>query len=388
MSPGRGGGRRARGGWLAAVATVALAAGGLANLRGAMAAQLLDPGAAPPRTFKPGEVWRDTGGRPVQAHGGCLLHDTAGSGAYFWFGENKDGPTYSPDPGRSPARCDVIGISVYRSTNLYDWEYLGLALPAAAKEDTGSDLHPSRVVERPKVIHNEATGQYVMWMHIDDPTYKDARVGVAVSAKPEGPYSYKGSFRPHGEESRDFTVFKDDDDKTAYYVGSSENNRVTHISPLTEDYLGVAGDAFNRVFIGESREAPAVFKSEGAYLIVSSGCSGWAPNAAEVHVAADMMGEWTSLGNPAQGTESERKTTFRSQSTFVLPLRGRPGEYIFLADRWNQHNLSDSRYVWLPMTVRDVAPEALATTAVGDGDKRLWKSVSIRWRDAWSLEDI
>ena len=282
----------------------------------------------------------------------------------------------------------MIGISVYRSENLYDWEYLGLALPAAAKEDTGSDLHPSRVVERPKVIHNEATGKYVMYVHIDDPTYKDARVGVAVAAKPEGPYSYRNSFRPHGEESRDFTVFKDDDDKTAYYVGSSENNRVTHISPLTEDYLGVAGDAFNRVFIGESREAPAVFKSEGAYLIVSSGCSGWAPNAAEVHVAADMMGEWTSLGNPAQGTESERKTTFRSQSTFVLPLRGRPGEYIFLADRWNQHNLSDSRYVWLPMTVRDVAPEALATTAVGDGEKRLWKSVSIRWRDAWSLEDI
>ena len=94
----------------------------------------------------------------------------------------------------------------------------------------------------------------------------------------------------------------------------------------------MAGDTFNRVFIGESREAPAVFKSEGAYLIVSSGCSGWAPNAAEVHVAADMMGEWTSLGNPAQGTESERKTTFRSQSTFVLPLRGRPGEYSAITD--------------------------------------------------------
>ena len=102
MALGRGG-RRARG-WLAAVATAALAAGDLANLRGAMAAQLQDPGAGAPRTFKPGEVWPDADGRPVQAHGGGLLHDTAGSGAYFWFGENKDGPTYSPDPGRSPAR--------------------------------------------------------------------------------------------------------------------------------------------------------------------------------------------------------------------------------------------------------------------------------------------
>ena len=33
--------------------------------------------------------------------------------------------------------------------------------------DVSSDLHPSKVVERPKVIYNDATGKFVMWMHID-----------------------------------------------------------------------------------------------------------------------------------------------------------------------------------------------------------------------------
>lgn len=38
--------------------------------------------------------------------------------------------------------------------------------------------------------------------------YKRARLGIAVAPKPAGPYVYLRSFQPHGEESRDFTVFQ------------------------------------------------------------------------------------------------------------------------------------------------------------------------------------
>jgi len=41
------------------------------------------------------------------------------------------------------------------------------------------DLHKSNVLERPKVIYNEKTKKYVMWMHIDDANYNKAIVGVA-----------------------------------------------------------------------------------------------------------------------------------------------------------------------------------------------------------------
>lgn len=40
--------------------------------------------------FIPGEVWKDTDGNPINAHGGGLLyHD----GAYYWYGEYKKGKT-------------------------------------------------------------------------------------------------------------------------------------------------------------------------------------------------------------------------------------------------------------------------------------------------------
>ncbi len=40
--------------------------------------------------FISGEVWKDTDGNPINAHGGGLLyHD----GAYYWYGEYKKGKT-------------------------------------------------------------------------------------------------------------------------------------------------------------------------------------------------------------------------------------------------------------------------------------------------------
>lgn len=63
------------------------------------------------------------------------------------------------------------------------------------------------VLERPKVMHNPRTGKFVMWMHIDSGDYQLARLGVAISDNPHGPFRYQGSFRPHGQQSRDFTVF-------------------------------------------------------------------------------------------------------------------------------------------------------------------------------------
>lgn len=47
-------------------------------------------------------------------------------------------------------------------------------------QDSG-DLGPDRVVERPKVIYNEETSTYVLWLHIDDSSYGEAKTGVATS---------------------------------------------------------------------------------------------------------------------------------------------------------------------------------------------------------------
>jgi hypothetical protein len=70
-----------------------------------------------------------------------------------------------------------------------------------------------------------------MWMHIDNANYSKAAVGVAVSPNPEGPFEYVGSKRPHGCDSRDMTIFKDDDGQ-AYLIYSSSVNTELHIGML------------------------------------------------------------------------------------------------------------------------------------------------------------
>lgn len=300
--------------------------------------------------YYPGRIWLDTDGNPIQAHGGGILHDMK-SRMYYWYGEYKNGPTYRV-PGKGVARVDVIGVGCYSSKDLKTWKNEGIVLKAEEKNQA-HDLHSSNVLERPKVIYNEKTKKYVMWMHIDNANYTKAAVGIAISDSPTGPFKYVHSKNPHGFDSRDMTIFKDDDG-TAYVVYSSLHNRELHVGPLRQDYLDVT-NVMTKVLVGQHREAPAVFKHRGKYYMITSGCSGWAPNEALAHVADSMLGPWETIGNPCVGANKVfRVTTFFAQSTFVLPMPGRiPGSFVFLADRWNPDDLRDSRYLWLPLMVVD-----------------------------------
>ena len=86
-----------------------------------------------------------------------------------------------------------------------------------------------------------------MWMHVDSADYGAAKLGVAVSDTPAGPFKFLRAFRPNNnQESRDMTIFVDEvgrpskKDKgkiegkgDAYVAYSSEMNKVLHISRLT-----------------------------------------------------------------------------------------------------------------------------------------------------------
>lgn len=166
----------------------------------------------------PGEVWKDTDGNPINAHGGGLLYH---EGTYYWYGEYKKGGTILPEWATWECyRTDVTGVSCYSSKDLLNWKFEGIVLPAV-KDDEKHDLHPSKVLERPKVIYNEKTKKFVMWAHVESADYSKACAGVAVSDSPTGTFTYVGSFRPNGAMSRDQTVFVDDNGK-AYQFYSSE----------------------------------------------------------------------------------------------------------------------------------------------------------------------
>jgi hypothetical protein len=296
--------------------------------------------------FVPGTSWYDTDNKIINAHGGGFLYDDS-SGTYYWYGE-----------ARPVSGFYSIGVSCYSSKNLYNWKFEGIVLSDSSTDSTGN----TPVLERPKVIYNDSTKKYVMWMHIDYSDYSLANAGVAVSDSPTGPFKYLGNSRPNNAMSRDMTLFKDDDGK-AYLFSSSENNATMYVSLLTGDYIHQSG-TYKRNLISQSREAPAVFKYNNKYFMISSGTTGWAPNEARYATADSPLGPWTLSGNPCIGTNAD--ITFGGQSTYVLPVKGKTGKFIFMADKWNSNNLISSTYIWLPLKVDNNVP-------------------AIQWYNSWDL---
>ncbi len=348
------------------------------------------------KTIRSGELWRDESGRHINAHGGGILkyNDT-----YYWFGEHKDDRTSDA----------MVGVMCYASKDLVNWRNCGVALsvtePAAVQGNrqgarrrgatTDSDIERGCILERPKVIYNKVTKKFCMWFHLElkGQGYNAARYGVAVADRPEGPYKFLYSSRanagtwpitsanqmppssePQGEAfdeylkrdfgtgqmARDMTLYIDDDGK-AYHIFSSEENFTLHIAELTGDYLHHTG-RYARMAPGGQNEAPAIFKHDGTYWMITSGCTGWAPNEARMFSAPSIWGPWKQHPNPCRGPLAEK--TFNGQSTFVLTLDD--GRHIFMADIWRPNHPRDARYIWLPIEFEKGAPV-------------------VRWQDEWSL---
>lgn len=347
--------------------------------------------------FRPAQLWFDTDKRIINAHGGGILyHD----GTYYWFGEHK---------GESSNRAEV-GITCYSSSDLYNWKFESVALPVSL--ENGNPLENGCIMERPKVIFNKQTNLFVMYFHheLKHKGYEAAMSGIAVSKNASGPYTYVKSSRVNaeywplnfsvaqrennkntnldapwwtpdwlsavgeglfvkrdfagGQMSRDMTLFVDDNGK-AYHIYSSEENLTLHIAELTADYQGYTG-RYIRIDPAGHNEAPAIFKKDGKYYMITSGCTGWEPNSARLFVADSILGNWKRFPNPCVGKGAD--LTFQSQSTFILPVHGKKNQFIFMADRWKPGNPIDGRYVWLPITF--------------EGDKPV-----LKWLDKWSLDE-
>lgn len=352
-----------------------------------------------PRPICSGEIWPDNQGVHINAHGGGMLYH---EGTYYWYGENKSDSTSKA----------MVGIMCYSSKNLTDWKNEGAVLPVELN-DTTSDIIQGCIMERPKVIYNEKTKKFVMWFHLElkDKGYAAARSAVAVSESPTGPFQFlrsgrinpeilpfdmtaeqravldtlqqehfkewwtpewyeaidKGLFLKRdlqgGQMARDMQLFVDDDGK-AYHIYSSEDNLTLHIAELSEDYLSHTGK-YVRLAPAGHNEAPAIFKKDGIYWMITSGCTGWDPNEARMFSAPSIWGPWTKHPNPCIGPNSE--LTFGGQSTFVLNIPGKKNAYMFMADIWRPKKPSDARYIWLPIQFKDGVPY-------------------IEWMDSWTLD--
>jgi hypothetical protein len=284
------------------------------------------PAQAAPVAVTNGTQFTDTAGNVLHAHGGGVLKVDS---YYYWFGENRN------------ADNTFRAVSVYRSTDLKNWEFRNNVLTQAS----ATELRVSNI-ERPKVIYNASTGRYVMWMHKENGSnYSEARAAVASSATVDGNYTWHGSFRPLGHMSRDITLYNDGG--TAYMISAADENRDLHIYRLTADYLNIAslvGNFWNNAI----REAPAMFKRGSTYFLLTSGATNWNPNQAKYATASNISGPWTGFTNVGNST------TFSSQPAYVLPIQGTSTtSYLYLGDRWAgawNGPVNDSQYVWLPIS--------------------------------------
>ncbi|TWU38195.1 glycoside hydrolase family 43 protein [Novipirellula artificiosorum] len=372
-----------------------------------------------------GSLWPDNNGVHVNAHGGGVLFH---QGTYFWYGEHK---VAGPSGNRAQ-----VGVHVYSSKDLKRWKDEGIALQVSdnPKSDIfkGCVLERPKVIYNRKTgkyvmwFHLELIGC----------GYSSARAGVAVADSPTGPFTFLHSLRPNagtwplnatqevtdakamarfeqehkglmgqefapgeqdsntyktfmthwhdednrleiyrrdfstGQFCRDMTLFVDDD-ATAYHLFASEENQTLHISRLSDDYLSHSGQ-WARVQPGGKNEAPAIFNRDGKYYLLSSGCTGWAPNEARSFVADTIFGPYEPLGNPCRGTNPQNnlgpEKTFGGQSTFVLPMPGKKDAFVAMFDEWRPKNPIDGRYYWLPIVFTE-------------------NGFAMEWSDAWSPDE-
>jgi len=274
-------------------------------------------------TILPGAVWNDTQGNVIQAHGEGIIK--VGS-TYYWLGEDKtNGASFQ-------------NVKCYSSTDLKNWAFVSNALTRQASGDLG----PNRIIERPHVIYNSLTSQYVMYMHVDSSSYADRKAGVATCSSVCGSYTYQGSVKPLGHDSLDDTLFQDG--TTGYFISEDRTNTKLQIYQLSNDYLTVS----SLVATLPQYESPAVVKIGSTYYIFGSHLTGWSTNDNQYSTASSMAGPWAAWKSFApSGTN-----TCNSQVTFILPVVGTSTTtYVFLGDRWNSTNLTDSRYIWQPLTI-------------------------------------
>ncbi|WP_298195535.1 family 43 glycosylhydrolase [Novosphingobium sp.] len=361
--------------------------------------------ATPPRytSFRPGEPWLDSAGKPIQAHGGSMfVHD----GAFYWYGENKEFTTGKNEIFSWGVRC-------YRSTDLYNWDDLGLIIPPD-ETDRSSPLHPSAGLDRPHIVYHPGLKRFVCWVKMVKGAIQTRAVLVADAFT--GPYRLiRQGIAPVGMSAGDFDLAVSPDDGKAYMYFERAHSELI-CADLSEDYTEFTGyysTHFPRPGPPTVREGIAHFVRGNRHYIASSGTTGYFPNPSEIAVGETWHGPFTRLGDlhPRDRT----RTSFNSQISCIFRHPGKRDLYIAMADRWMgpqsgadfangdrsrlvqrafakdfarpkqpltaeerrarfelgglEVNTSQARYVWLPLTFPGGVPR-------------------IDWRDEWSLDEF
>lgn len=357
------------------------------------------------KSIKPGEIWLDTAGKPIQAHAGALI---AVGDWFYWYGENKEFTD-------GKQGIESWGIRFYRSRDLYNWEDLGALIPPDTGDPT-SPLSPRVFPERPHILFNPHTRKFVCWIKIRGLGPKQFRT-VMTADRITGPWTMvHRELRPAGMAAGDFDLVADQRSGKAYMYFERDHKDVVCIE-LTSDWTDVT-DRFTVHFARKTpdvREGIAAFQRGGRIYLTSSGMTGYFPNPSEVATATDYLGPFDLLGD-LHPTDVSR-TSFNSQISYIFKHPGKKDLYIALADRWLPQIGNDPRFASgrlselvrgairkatgtprqpLGAEEREVIGLAAALTNVNTAASRyVWLPIvfkhgrpTIEWRDEWRIEEF
>lgn len=279
-------------------------------------------------SFRPGQVWLDTEGKRIQAHGGSVIYV---DGIYYWYGENKEFTDGTND-------IWTYGIRFYRSNDLYNWEDLGLVIPPDT-EDEKSPLNPTNcMLDRPHIIYNKRTKKYVCWVKI---MHKEGHQDetVLTADKITGPYTIVNQgIRPLGMSAGDFDLAVADSWHGPYRVlGNPHPEDASHTSFHSQ--------------------ISCIFKVEGTKDLYIAAADRWCPDCMDL----DYEFYAKVYDKLFSGTKEEKSR-----------IRQMP-EFSRIDDMGRNTSIAD--YVWLPIRFVEACEEYPQGM------------VFIDWKDEWRWQD-
>ena len=221
----------------------------------------------------------------------------------------------------------VPGVPILASKDLVNWEMAGYALERY-DEDPRYDLKGGSLYLNgawASTIRHHNGKFYVGFCTPYGRGTKTGHFSLCEADDIRGPW--RRTIFP--EYLYDPGLFIDDDGK-AYHLYASEDNGTLQIAELDDTYTAHTG-RYVRAFEGRFMEAPALFKKDGKYWFIGSGCSGWAPNAARSAVEAptktvpslDCTGGGKALSRATAGSFTiPAKRGERSAKPCAAPISG------------------------------------------------------------------
>ncbi|KAH9815533.1 glycosyl hydrolase [Melampsora americana] len=330
-----------------------------------------------------GADWNDDAGKQIQAHGGYLLGVETAIGTGL-VRTRREGKGSVASVASSFKLLELFGKGADAAigpTDLLTWTRLPNALTSTA----GTPLNDDMVIERPRVLFNQATNKFVMYFHYDDAQYKLAQIGVATSDRIDSGWKFERAvFTPQLTESKQ--AFEGTDQMRANARDMEpDGNANLKLARLSEDYVS---GCLSKILIGQDQrvadqidldqmdveelvyiwkkvfwEATGIIKEEGVYHMIFSLQVGLR-NPNKVVKANSLAGPWSEAVEIAD----PKLNTYSSQNTNDITVTGTQARtHIFTGDRWTTDSLANSKYIWAPLRI-------------SNGNFR------IDWHDVWEID--